>query len=126
MPRLLRSSLVHAAFGFLLMGGWTLWANHAHGLVWGPAIAQGLLSAGLTALLKKTLERLDGRFSGFVALALPPAITASAILATLTIVHRLIGTPELLATIAFPWTMSTLYAVAYNARLVADRRKTAP
>jgi TRAP-type C4-dicarboxylate transport system permease small subunit len=126
MSRILRSSLVHAAFGFLLMGGWTLWANRAHGLAWVPALAQGLLSAGLTALLKKTLERLDGRFAGVVALALPPAITAGAILATLTLVHRLIGTPELLATIAFPWTMSTLYAIAYNARLVADRRKAAP
>lgn len=126
MRRLMRSSLVHAAFGFLLMGGWTLWANRHHGLAWGPALAQGLLSAGLTALLKTALERLDGRFAGLAALVLPPAVTASVILAVLCGVHRLIGTPELLATIAFPWSMSTLYALVYNARLVSDRRKAAP
>ncbi|MES2035587.1 MAG: hypothetical protein V4466_15560 [Pseudomonadota bacterium] len=123
----MKSSLVHVAFGFLLMGGWTLFANREHGLAaaWLPALAQGIISGALTGLLKKTLETLDGKLSGVVAYVLPPAITAGSILIVLTLVHRLIGTPELVATIAFPWTVSTLYAIVYNARLVADRRKAA-
>ncbi len=127
MERLMKSSLVHVAFGFLLMGGWTLFANREHGLAaaWLPALAQGIISGALTGLLKKTLETLDGKLSGVVAYVLPPAITAGSILIVLTLVHRLIGTPELVATIAFPWTVSTLYAIVYNARLVADRRKAA-
>jgi hypothetical protein len=52
----------------------------------------------------------------------PPALTAGSILALLVLVHKLIGTPELVRTIAFPWTLSTLYAIVYNARLVRDRR----
>jgi len=127
MERLMRSSLVHVAFGFLLMGGWTLFANREHGLAaaWLPALVQGIISGVLTGLLKKTLESLDGKLSGVGAYVLPPAITAGSILVVLTLVHRLIGTPELVATIAFPWTVSTLYAIVYNARLVADRRKAA-
>lgn len=123
----MKSSLVHVAFGFLLMGGWTLFANREHGLAaaWLPALAQGIISGALTGLLKKTLETLDGKLSGVVAYVLPPAITAGSILIVLTLVHRLIGTPELVATIAFPWTVSTLYAIVYNVRLVADRRKAA-
>lgn len=127
MERLMRSSLVHVAFGFLLMGGWTLFANREHGLAaaWLPALVQGIISGALTGLLKKTLEALDGKLTGAIAYLVPPAITAGSILVVLTLVHRLIGTPELVATIAFPWTVSTLYAVIYNARLVADRRKAA-
>lgn len=127
MERLLKSSLVHVAFGFLLMGGWTLFANREHGLAaaWLPAVAQGILSGALTGVLKKTLEALDGKLAGALAFVVPPAITAGSILLVLTLVHRLIGTPELVATIAFPWTVSTLYALIYNARLVTERRKAA-
>jgi len=77
MRRLLRSSLVHVAFGFLLMGGWALFANRAHGLAgaWLPALVQGTISGALTGALKKTLEALDGRLSGVLAYVVPPAIT---------------------------------------------------
>lgn len=124
MERLTRSSLVHVAVGFLLMGGWALFANRAHGLAaaWPPALVQGTISGLLTGALKKTLEAMDGRLSGAAAWAVPPAITASAILALLTTAHRLAGTPEPAATIAVPWTVSTLYAVVYNAGLVRARR----
>jgi hypothetical protein len=125
MGRLLGSSVLHIAVGFLLMGGWALFANRAHGLAaaWPPALVQGTISAVLTGLLKKTLEKLDGKIPGALAFVAPPALTAGAILLLLATVHTLIGTPELVATIAAPWSISTLYAIVYNARLVADRRK---
>lgn len=121
---LAKSSLVHVAVGFLLMGGWALLANSGHGLAkaWLPALAQGIISGLLTGALKKTLEGLDGKIPGALAYGVPPALTAVTILALLVTVHKLIGTPELVRTIAFPWTVSTLYAIVYNARLVKERR----
>ena len=122
--RLMKSSLVHMAFGFLLMGGWALFANRAHGLqaAWLPALAQGVVSALLTGVIKRALEWMDGRVAGPLAFLLPPVVTASAVLAALFTIHSLIGTPELVATIAFPWSLSTLYAFIYNAALVRARR----
>ena len=127
MRRLLKSSLVHVAFGFLLMGGWAFFANRAHGWqgAWLPAVAQGIVYGALTGALKKTLEALDGRLSGVLAYVVPPAVTAGSILLLLILVHSLIGTPELVATIAFPWSVSTLYAIIYNAGLVRARRRSA-
>lgn len=127
MQRLLKSSLVHIAFGFLAMGGWALFANREHGLAgaWLPALVQGTLSGALTGVLKKTLEALDGRLQGALAWAVPPAITAGSILALLAVVHTAIGTPEVIATIAVPWSVSTLYAIIYNAGLVRARRNAA-
>ena len=121
---LAKSSLVHVAVGFLLMGGWALFANSGHGLAkaWLPALAQGMISGLLTGALKKTLEALDGKIPGALAYILPPALTAGAILILLFTVHTLIGTPEVIRTIAFPWTVSTLYAIVYNAGLVRARR----
>jgi hypothetical protein len=127
MERLLKSSPVHIAFGFVMMGGWALFANRSHGLAgaWLPALVQGILSGALTGVLKKTLEALDGRLTGVLALAVPPAVTAGSILALLTLVHTAIGTPEVIATIAVPWSVSTLYAIVYNAGLVRARRNAA-
>jgi hypothetical protein len=127
MERLLKSSPVHIAFGFLAMGGWALFANRDHGLAgaWLPALVQGTLSGALTGVLKKTLEALDGRLTGALAWAVPPAITAGSILALLSLVHTAIGTPEVIATIAVPWSVSTLYAILYNAGLVRARRNAA-
>lgn len=127
MQRLLKSSLVHVAFGFLLMGGWAFFANRAHGWqgAWLPALAQGTVSGLLTGGLKKTLEALDGRIAGVLAYLIPPAVTAGSILVLLILIHTLIGTPELVATIAFPWSVSTLYAIVYNAGLVRARRSAA-
>jgi len=127
MERLLKSSPVHIAFGFLAMGGWALFANRDHGLAgaWLPALVQGTLSGALTGVLKKTLEALDGRLQGAMAWAVPPAITAGSILALLSLVHTAIGTPEVVATIAAPWSVSTLYAILYNAGLVRARRNAA-
>ena len=119
-----RSSAAHMAFGFLLMGGWALFANRAHGLEesWLPALAQGTVSALLTGIIKKVIEWMDGRIPGALAYVVPPLVTASSILATLFAMHSAIGTPEIAATIAFPWSISTLYAIIYNAGIVRARR----
>lgn len=114
---------MHVAFAFLAMGGWALFANRAHGagaIV--PAVAQGALSGAITFGLKRVLEALAARLTGWTAYILPPLVTAGAILALLAGVHTLIHTPEIAATIAVPWSVSSLYAIIYTAVLVRERR----
>jgi hypothetical protein len=123
LAKLARASAVHVAVAFVAMGGWTLFANRTHGAAaLAPALAQGTVSALITLVLKRTLELLAARLSGWRALVLPPLLTASVILAVLIGVHRLIGTPEIAATIAVPWSVSTLYAIVYTAALAKGRR----
>lgn len=119
--------MVHVGFAFLAMGGWTLYANSGHGLAaaWLPALLQGLLSGLITLVLKQLLERLSGRFVRVAAYVLPPAMTASAVLLLLICVHKLIGTPEIVRTIAVPWAVSTLYAILYSATLARGQTKAA-
>jgi hypothetical protein len=123
LAKLARASAVHVGFAFVAMGGWTLFANRVHGAAaTGPALAQGLVSGLITLVLKRALEGFAARLIGWQALVIPPLVTASIILALLIAVHRLIGTPELWATIAVPWSVSTLYAIIYTATLKRDRR----
>jgi hypothetical protein len=123
LAKLARASAVHVGVAFLAMGGWTLFANRTHGsaaIV--PALVQGTASGLITLVLKRVLEAFSARLSGPLAYVLPPLATASVILALLIAVHRLIGTPEILATIAVPWSVSTAYAMLYTAALRRDLR----
>jgi hypothetical protein len=115
-----RSTPAHVAFAAVAMGGWAFFANRSHGMAGaaGPALAQAVMSGLITFALKRVLEALAGRFRGALAYLAPPTITASTVLAVLVGVHALIGTPETAATIAVPWSVSTLYAAAYTAALV--------
>ena len=114
---------MHVAVAFVGMGGWAFFANRAHGAAAiGPALAQGTMSGVITLVLKRALEAFAARLSGWLAYVLPPLATASAILAVLVAVHGLIGTPEIAATIAVPWGVSTLYAIVYTAALARGRR----
>lgn len=124
------STVVHVAFAFLLMGGWAMFANRAHPLpeALQAGVIQGTLSSILTLCLKKFLEWMSGLFfrapasdegvgKPLAALIVPPIITASAILGVLFTAHTLAGTPEVGATIAFPFAVSTTYAIIYNSSL---------
>ena len=123
---LAKSTAVHVGFAFVAMGGWTLWANHGHGLAaaWPPALAQGAMSGVITLVLKRALEAMVTRLPGVAAYVVPPAVTAAVILAVLVGVHRLIGTPEIARTIAVPWSVSTLYAIVYAAVVARGRPGT--
>lgn len=127
---LAQNTLVHVAFGFVAMGAWAVFANRHHPLDQAllAGLVQGTISGVLTLFLKKGLERLSAMFfrarrsdegmgRNMAALFVPPLITATAIAAILTTAHTLAGTPEVLATIAVPFTVSTSYAILYNLRL---------
>jgi len=123
LAKLARASATHVAFAFLAMGAWALFANRAHGAAAiAPALAQGTISGAITYFLKRVLEGFALRLRGAAAYLAPPLATASAILALLIGVHTLIGTPEIAATIAVPWSVSTLYAIVYSAVLARGRR----
>jgi hypothetical protein len=124
------STLAHVAFGFFAMGGWAVFANRNHPLpdALVAGLVQGTISGLLTLVLKKALERMSAAFlrapqsdegvgRKLAALIAPPSITATSILAILVSAHTLAGTPEVLATIAVPFTVSTAYAILYNLRL---------
>jgi hypothetical protein len=121
------STVAHVGFGFLAMGGWAVFANrdHAFPQMLLAGLVQGTISGLLTLFLKKGLERMNAIFfrapqsderqgRAIAALIAPPLLTATAILAILVTAHRLAGTPEILATIAVPFTVSTSYAIIYN------------
>ena len=132
------NTFVHVAFGFLAMGAWAVFANRDHLLQQAllAGLVQGAISGTLTLFLKKFLEWMSahmdrrrprrpaparaGEGAGgpyWLQLFLPPLITATAIAAILVTAHTLAGTPEILATIAVPLTVSTSYAILYNLRL---------
>lgn len=98
------------------MGAWAVFANRAHPLPQAllAGFVQGLISGTLTLFLKKGLEWMNARLARGAALIVPPLATAVAILAILIGVHTLAGTPEIAATIAVPFTVSTTYAFVYN------------
>lgn len=119
------TTFAHVGFAFLAMGSWALFANAGHGLAAAalPAVSQGVLSGLITLVLKRALEAMSPRFPGALAYIVPPAITAGAVLALLLTVHKLIGTPEVIRTIAVPWSVSTFYAVVYAATLARGQAK---
>ena len=113
------NTLFHVAFAFFAMGGWAAFANRDHSVaeILTAGLVQGAISALLTLCLKKFLEWFAARLRGWPALVVPPLITASTILTILWSAHSFAGTPEILATIAVPFTVSTTYAILYTLRL---------
>jgi hypothetical protein len=81
-------------------------------------VSEQRADAGLTRLSRSEASASPRRETrGPAALILPPLVTATAILIILTTAHTLAGTPEIAATIAVPFTVSTSYAILYNLRL---------
>ncbi|QBY02279.1 hypothetical protein E2K80_17310 [Rhodophyticola sp. CCM32] len=114
-----RSTLAHMAGGFALQGGWAVFANMAHPMP-APLIAglvQGMVSAIVTLGLKHMIEAISARTTGLPGLVLPPLTTCIISVTLLFTIHRLAGTPEVWATLAFPSTIATLYAALYTFRL---------
>ena len=106
--RRLQSNALHGIGGFLLMGGWAIFANRAHDM---PAplvagIVQGLLTASITLFLKRMIEGIFRRTTGWLRMVLPPLAAFLTSFVLLTGIHKLAGTPALAATISVPLTVS--------------------
>jgi hypothetical protein len=123
LRQLARATWTHVAFAFLAMGAWAAFANRDHGAgaVLRALLVQGALSGLITLVLKRWLEAAHRRLKGPLGQILPPVASCIAIAALLSLLHRLAGTPEILRTIAVPWSVSTLYAFAYTLSLPKER-----
>ncbi|MEO0551481.1 MAG: hypothetical protein AAFZ91_16305 [Pseudomonadota bacterium] len=114
------SGITHIAFAFIVMGAWAVFANRQH-LMPEPVIAglvQGALSATITLLMKKALDCLSTLFfrqnAMWCALIAPPMVVCSVSLTVLVLSHVMAGTPEVLATIAVPFSVAFTYAWIYS------------
>jgi len=124
LATLARSHLAHLAGAFLVMGSWAFVANRGHGVesAMAAALLQGAMSALVTLSLKTFIEKLALRMSGGAALAVPPVAAFAAVGLVLILLHRLNGTPEVVATIALPLTAATGYAAGYSYTLWRCRK----
>ena len=116
---LLQSKAFHGAGGFLLMGGWAVFANRTYEMPT-PLIAgivQGLLTALITLFLKRIIEDIFHRTEGWLRFMIPPIAACLISIALLSVIHSIAGTPALLATLSVPVTVSTLYAFVYTITL---------
>lgn len=111
-----RQNLPSAAAAFVAMGAWAMFANRAHGWpdILLAGMVQGALSACITLGLKRLIEALMPMFSGWLARVAPPLACCVTSIALLSAIHTLSGTPEVVATMAVPVLVSTLYAAAYT------------
>lgn len=122
---LARSGAIHGAAAFLAMGAWAAFANRGHG----PAVmalagvVQGAISCVITLTLKRALEAMFARLSGPAAVVAPPMVTMAAVLVVLVTLHRLAGTPEIWATVAVPYTVSSAYAWIYAFTLARTAKR---
>jgi hypothetical protein len=116
---LARSGAVHGAFAFLAMGAWAAFANRGHGLeaMAMAGVIQGAISCAITLILKRSLEAMFARLAGSAAVIVPPLVTMAVVLAVLLAIHTVAGTPEVWATIAVPYTVSSSYAWIYTLAL---------
>ena len=116
---LARSGAVHGTFAFLAMGAWAAFANRGHGLeaMAMAGVIQGAISCAITLILKRSLEAMFARLAGPAAVIVPPLVTMAVVLAVLLAIHTVAGTPEVWATIAVPYTVSSSYAWIYTLAL---------
>ncbi len=127
IARFSQQAWVHVTVAAVVMGSWAAYANLSHG--WEEALSAGLLQASIsgtiTYFLKTALEAIGARIPGRHGLWLPPTIACSGSFAVLVTLHSLAGTPEIIATIALPFTVASSYGWIYNAALWRARAKAA-
>ena len=114
---------MHIGGAFIVMAAWAYFANRFHTPQQAmlAAILQGTLSATITFFMKKTLEALSAFFIAknlrWPALIATPLIACTGSLILLVGAHIIANTPELLATIALPFSAAFSYACFYSLRL---------
>lgn len=116
IARLMASTPVHVAVGFLAMGGWAVFANAGHGTraMLLAGLVQGMISGALTLGLKRSVDWMRPRMARGPGYWLPPLVAISVSALLLVSAHWLCGTPQIAATISVPLCVSLSYIFAYN------------
>lgn len=116
-----RSKIFHGILAFFLWGGWALYANWAHGIrsSMTSAIAQGVLSFGITNFMAISMEFLL-KFSKKPMVQFFYAVfgTCTVQLSMLVGVHIIVNTPELLSTVFPAAVVAFSYCVFYTLGLI--------
>ncbi len=114
------TTAAHLGVAFVAMGGWTIVANSTASMsrMLLAGALQGTLSAILTFGMKALVEETVRRASAQSARVVAPAFCALFSATVLMSLHRLAGTPEILATVAVPLAVSTGYAALYAHQLI--------
>ena len=123
----LRRSAVMAAGAFVLYGGWAAYANRAYGLAtaFKAAVTQGAISFLVTLFMTLILEfifhSIGPKFLRFIV----TAVGTQTVVAVMTFtVHYIVGTPEILVTMAPSFIVSSTYSILYTTGLhIRDRQR---
>lgn len=113
-----RNGLIAAVFCFLLQGGWAVYANYRFGVEQSllSGVVQGAVSCVMTFIVTIVIETMLARLSSWPPLtrfAASVAGTVGIMIATLTVIHGIAGTPDIWLTIALPVGMGSLYCTVY-------------
>jgi len=98
------------------MGSWATIANRHHPLADGliAGAVKGTLTTSFTLFLKTAIEAISKRLDGLAEFCMPPLATFAASSIIQSAVHLAAGTPEVVATVAVPVLVATLYSALYN------------
>ena len=116
-----RYNLVSALFAFVIWGSWAYYINHDHGWQRGliSAFAQGSLSFCMTLLVVRVVTWLYHRMPHAPLREwLSAGMTASVAASCLALTHYVVGTPNIVRTIAPGLTVAFSFGVvtAYKLR----------
>ena len=97
-----RYNLLSAFLAFILWGGWAFWINREFGestqIV--SALTQGTASFLITLVMVRIVSWVYNRTGhGVIGLFLSPVITVFFTGSLLVMVHRIVGTPEIVKTV---------------------------
>ena len=109
-----RYQLGSALAAFLIWGGWTYVINDnaAPALRVTSALVQGTASFTITLIMVQSVTWIYGRLpDNWSRLVLPGLITVTITGSCLALIHRLIGTPRVLPTIAPALTVAFLFCL---------------
>lgn len=123
-PRWLGAALA----AFMLWAIWAAYANAGHGMATAirTGLVQGTASFAITVYLTLSVTWLFNRCRIHILRPVLPVLGTVAVSGSfLVLLHRLVGTPEVLATVAPPITVAALYCAYVNASLLrTEARRT--
>jgi hypothetical protein len=113
-------SLLIAAGAFIVYSGWAVYANWEYGFhkCFVASLTQGTISflstAFMTMGMEEVFHRMDTGVLRFITTALGPQTMVAIITATS---HYVVGTPEILVTMAPSLIIGTTFCILYTARM---------
>ena len=125
----LMDGLTGATLGALFYGGWGVFANSAHGaaIAVRAGCAQGAMSFVVTLTGVTLMRRLYGRSGHPLTRGARAALGALAVIYSLIVgVHLLVGTPEILLTLAPGLPITIGFCLIFTASLIRLDDPAAP